>query len=159
MKTLKKWKDKGKKIHILYYGDFDPSGDNMFDDLKSRISKVCLKPDINMRLDEIDFQRIAVTSEQINKYKLPFNIDKLTEEKLKKDSRTPGFVEKYGDLYAVELDALPALIPEEFKKLVLESVEQFYDKKIYAEIISKCSSFDEIRELLKYKITQLSKEL
>ena len=106
----------------------------MFDDLKSRISKVCLKPDINMRLDEIDFQRVAVTPEQIKKYKLPVNIDKLTEEKLKKDSRTPGFVEKYGDLYAVELDALPALIPEEFKKLVLESVEQFYDKKFMQKL-------------------------
>jgi hypothetical protein len=158
MKTLKKWQDEGKNIHVLYYGDFDPSGENMFDELKSRISKIGLKPDINLRLDEIDFQRVAVTPEQIKKYKLPVDLDKSTEEKLKRDSRTTGFVEKYRGLYAVELDALPALIPDEFKKLVLESVEQFYDKKIYAEIISKHSA-DEIHELLKYKITQLSKEL
>lgn len=71
MKRLKKWKDKGKNIHVLYYGDFDPSGDNMFDELTSRISKIGLKPDINLRLDEIDFQRVAVTPEQIKKYKLP----------------------------------------------------------------------------------------
>jgi hypothetical protein len=158
MKTLKKWKDKGKNIHVLYYGDFDPSGDNMFDELKSRMSKISLKPNINMRLDEIDFQRVAVTPEQIKKYNLPVKLDKSTKEKLNRDSRTTRFVEKYGSLYAVELDALPALIPYEFKKLVIQSVEHFFDKEIYTEIISKYSA-DEIHELLKNKINQLSKEL
>ena len=33
------------------------------------------------------------------------------------------------DLYAVELDALPALIPDEFKKLVIQSVEHFMIRK------------------------------
>ena len=33
VERLKKQKKKGKNIHILYYGDFDPSGDNMVDDL------------------------------------------------------------------------------------------------------------------------------
>ena len=32
---------------------------------------------------------------------------------MNRDSRTTGFVEKYGRLYAVELDALPALIPDD----------------------------------------------
>lgn len=158
MKRLKKWKDQAKNIHVLYFGDFDPSGDNMFDELKRRISKIGLKPDINLRLDEIDFQRVAVIPEQIKKYKLPVKLDKSTKEKLNRDSRTTGFVKKYGGLYAVELDALPALIPDEFKKLLIQSVEQFYDKKIYAKIISKHSA-DEIHELLKNKINQLSKEL
>ncbi len=158
MKILKKWKDKGKNIHVLYYGDFDPSGDNMFDELKSRISKLGLESDINLRLDEIDFQRVAVTLEQIKKYNLPVKLDKSTEEKRNRDSRTTGFVEKYERLYAVELDALPALIPDIFRKLVIQSVEKFYDKNIYTQIISN-NSTDEINKLLKNRINQLSKEL
>ena len=110
---------------------------------------------LGLTLDEIDFQKIAVTPEQIKKYNLPFNPDKTTDEKMKRDSRTKGFVEKYGSLYAVELDALPALIPDEFRKLVIQSVEQFYDKNIYEEIIEKYS-IDEITGLLKSKIQQLS---
>ena len=142
----------GKNIHILYYGDFDPSGDYMVGDLIGRMSQ------LGLTSDKIDFQKIAVTLEQIKKYNLPSNPDKITAEKMNRDSRTIGFVEKYGRLYAVELDALPALIPEVFSKLVIQSVEQFFDMEIYTEIISNNSS-NEIKELLKNKIIQLSKEL
>jgi hypothetical protein len=158
IKRLKDQQRKGKDIHILYYGDFDPSGDFMVDDLIRRLSKLGLRSDINLKLDEIHLQRVAVTPEQIKKYNLPFNPDKTTTEKMKRDSRTPGFVEKYGSLYAVELDALPALIPDEFKKLVIQSVERFYDDEIYTQILSNYSN-NEINKLLKDKINQLSKEL
>ena len=152
VERMKQQKMSGKNVHILYFGDFNPSGDYMVNDLSKRMKRLGLK------LDEIDFNKIAVTPEQIKKYVLPFNPDKTTAEKMKRDPRTIRFVKKYGDLYAVELDALPALIPVEFKKLVIQSVEQFFDKDIYAEIISKYSA-DEIHELLKNKINQLSKEL
>lgn len=142
----------GKNIHILYYGDFDPSGEYMVDDLIVRMDILGLAP------DDIDFQKIAVTPEQIKKYNLPFNPDKTTAEKMNRDSRTTSFVEKYGHLYAVELDALPALIPDEFRKLVIQLVDQFFDMKVYKETLSNNSS-DEISKLLKNKIIQLSKEL
>ena len=149
---LKYQKRNGKNIHILYYGDFDPSGEYMVDDLLVRMSILGLRP------DEMDFQRVSVTPEQIKKYNLPFNPDKTTAEKMKRDSRTTGFVERYGCLYAVELDSLPALIPDVFKKLVIQSVEQFFDMEIYLEILSN-NSVEEINILLKNKIIQLSKEL
>ena len=145
-------KKNGKNIHILYYGDFDPSGDYMVGDLIGRMRILGLTP------DEIDFQKIAVTLEQIKKYNLPFNPDKTTTEKMNRDSRTTGFVEKYGRLYAVELDALPAFIPDVFRKLVIQSVEKFYDIEIYKQILSN-NSTNEINKLLKNKINQLSKEL
>lgn len=72
-----------------------------------------------------------------------------------KDSRTSSFIQKYGKLYAVEIDALPALIPEDFKKLVIQSVDQFYDQNIYDNIIENVS-IDEITELLKSRIQKLS---
>jgi len=117
----------------------------MIDDLRSRMLK------LGFSLEKIDFQRIAVTPEQIRKYNLPFNPDKTTLEKMNRDSRTNGFIEKYGKLYAVELDALPALIPNEFKKMVFNSVDQFYDQGIYEKLLNKYST-DQIEELLKHKI-------
>lgn len=145
-------KRNGKNIHILYYGDFNPSGDYMVNDLMGRIGTLGLTP------DEIDFQKIAVTPEQIKKYNLPFNPDKITAEKMNRDSRTTGFVEKYGRLYAVELDALPALIPDVFRNWVLQSVDKFFDMEIYNENISNTST-TEIKKLLKNRIIQLTKEL
>ena len=152
VKRLNHYIQKGKNIHILYYGDFDPSGDYMVDDLRSRMQN------LGLSLEKIDFQKIAVTPEQINKYNLPFNPDKTTTEKMNRDSRTNGFIEKYGKLYAVELDALPALIPDEFRKMVFNSVDQFYDQGIYEKILTQYST-EQIEELLKHKIVHFLDEL
>ena len=121
----------------------------MVDDLIVRMSKLGLTP------DEIDFQKIAVTPEQIKKYNLPYNPDKITTEKMNRDSRTNGFIEKYGKLYAVELDALPALIPDEFRKMVIESVDQFFDQRIYDNLLIQYPT-EQIKKILKYKLLQLS---
>ncbi len=152
VERLKQQKRQGKNIHILYYGDFDPSGDYMVNDLQKRMNKLGLAP------YKIDFEKIAVTHQQIDKYKLPFNPDKTTIEKMKRDSRTIGFMEKYGGLYAVEIDALPALIPDLFKYTVIQSVEQFFDRKIYEEILLNHSQYN-INRIFKEKIIRLSKEL
>jgi len=146
---LQTFKRQGKNIHIVYFGDFDPSGDYMIVDFKSRLKKLGLDS------FEYDFQKIAVTPEQIRQYNLPFNPDGPTKVKLDRDSRTTQFIEKYGELYAVEIDALPALIPDEFKSLVTLSVDQFYDKKIYNELLEKHSPA-EIRRILKEKVSHLS---
>ena len=59
----------------------------------------------------MEFERIAVTQEQIHEYNLPPTPeDNETLEKLDRDSRTNGFIEKYGELFAVELDALLAIV-------------------------------------------------
>jgi hypothetical protein len=152
VERLKQQKRQGKNIHILYYGDFDPSGDYMVNDLLNRMDK------LGLTQYEIDFQKIAVTQQQIKKYNLPFNPDKTTIEKMNRDSRTTGFVEKYGRLYAVEIDALPALIPDIFKINVIRSVEQFFNREIYEEILLNNSRYD-INRIFKEKIIRLSKEL
>jgi hypothetical protein len=152
VKRLKQQKNKGKNIHVLYYGDFDPSGDYMVNDLLKRMKRLGLTP------YEIDFQTIAVTQQQIKKYNLPFNPDKMTIEKMNRDSRTTGFVAKYGHLFSVEIDALPALIPDIFKDKVIQSVEQYFDRDIYAEVLSNISPND-INRLLKERIIRLTTKL
>jgi hypothetical protein len=134
-----------RSVHILYYGDFDPSGDYMFTDLQNRMEEMGFDIEENGG----SFERIAVTPEQVKKYRLPYDPDKITAAKMSKDSRTNGFVEKYGKLYAVEIDALPALIPDIFKQqLVIDNVEKYYDKKIYEELLDEYSSED-VEKLVK----------
>ena len=122
-------------------------------DLEDRLSKLGLDP------REVDFQRVAVTLEQIDQHDLPWDPDDATEEKLmKKDSRTGKFIEKYGQLYAVELHALPALIPDVFKQqLVIDNVEQYFDQSIYQQLVDEYTPED-VNRLLKYKLRRLTED-
>jgi len=128
---LREKRDEGKKIHVLYFGDFDPSGDNMDDQLHNAFRQFDLE-------EIVDFQRVAVTKEHIEQFNLPpMPGDKETEEKIDNDTRTEKFVEKYGERYAVELDALLALRPDQFKSMVEGSVDQFFDQEIYEEVMAE----------------------
>jgi len=119
----------GNEIHILYFGDFDPSGDDMDDHLDNALHY--------FGLGEIDFQRIAVTEEQIEEFNLPpMPKNKETINKVNNDTRKNGFIRKYGKLYIVELDALLAIVPDEFKSIVQGSVDQFFDEEIYQDVLS-----------------------
>ena len=111
---------------MLYFGDFDPSGEDMDRHLVDALSYFDLDSYI------IDFERIAVTEDQIDEYDLPpIPEDSETLDKLDKDSRKGGFINKYGQLMAVELDALLAIVPDQFKLLMQESVDQYFDQTIY----------------------------
>jgi hypothetical protein len=55
-----------KRIHILYFGDFDPSGEDMDRHLVDALSYFF---DLDRYL--VDFERIAVTEDQIDEYDLP----------------------------------------------------------------------------------------
>jgi hypothetical protein len=122
----------GKKIHIRYFGDCDPSGEAIEQEL---IKKLTEPP---YSLYDIDFKRVGVTNEQRIRFKLILNKDPKTMEKLKRDSNRFAFMEKYNlesedDLFQIEVDALEAIAPEEFERLVLESVDEFFDEDIYKE--------------------------
>jgi hypothetical protein len=147
-KRLQKIKASGKEIHILYFGDFDPSGDDMDRHLNQALSQ--------FDLSDIDLQRVAVTQKQIEKFHLPPvpNSDD-TLDKVKRDTRTNGFIEKYGKLYVVELDALLAIVPDEFKTMVQESVDQFFDEDIYQLELAKHSP-EEIKRLVCEKVRFLN---
>lgn len=82
----------GEGVTVLYFGDFDPSGEDMVRSLADRLSFFDCHPEII---------KCALTFEDIKRYNLPPDFTKAT------DSRQAAFVAKYGDL-AVELDALPA---------------------------------------------------
>ncbi len=81
----------GKETTILYFGDFDPSGEDMVRSLRERLEFFGQEPDII---------KVALTADDIRRYNLPPDPTKAS------DSRAAAFVAEHGDI-AVELDALP----------------------------------------------------
>lgn len=122
----------GKKIHIRYFGDLDPSGEAIEKEL---IEKLTVDP---YQLEDLDFKRVGVTNEQRLEFNLIPNTDPETINKLRRDTNRFAFIEKYGlenedDLFQIEVDALEAIAPEEFRDMVLASVDEFFDDYIYQE--------------------------
>lgn len=139
---LKAQIDKGKNVYILWFGDFDPSGDSIdrttFERLKW-FEKWSLEDYAAKRNIEFDLVRVAVSKEQIHKYNLPWNTERLSEEeqeKLQNDPRHADF-EKRNGKYACEVDALPVIDLGAFSNIVIESVNKYFDESIYNQGLQK----------------------
>lgn len=110
-KRLRSTEGDGKKIQILYFGDFDPSGEDI-----DRSAIAHLKEDFHV---DFEYKRIALTKEQVRKYKLPPAPSK------KGDRRRNGFIEKHGVDWQVELDALD---PKELDRLIRTSIDAYWNE-------------------------------
>jgi Protein of unknown function C-terminus (DUF2399) len=136
----------GKKLHIRYFGDLDPSGEAIEEEL---INKLTVEP---YTLSNIDFKRVGVTYEQKQAFNLIPNKDAKTMSKLKKDTNRFAFMEKYDldnedDLFQIEVDALEAIAPERFRELVLQSVDEFFDKRIYRQVLNTSPTKENLNRL------------
>lgn len=106
----------GKTVLILHVGDFDPSGLDIFRDLEEtlRLYAFAIEADtsvafarrrmaidfntsLEFETNWLDFQRLALTAEQVEDYELP------TAPAKTKDTRTAGFI----GIGTVEVEALP----------------------------------------------------
>jgi hypothetical protein len=125
------------QIHVLYFGDYDPSGTDMENQMHEAFRTFSLVGPNSFNGD-IDFRRVAVTREQIEQLSLPHRPeDQDTLDKLERDTRTKkSIANNGGELYAVELDALFALYPDEFEHLVIDSVNEYFDDDIYDEVLA-----------------------
>ncbi len=94
--------NKHKHTTLLYYGDFDPSGEDMARSLELRIHEgfVEYKSVRYVRNAYPTITKRALTYEDIQTYDLPPDFTKPT------DPRSKAHIAKWGDV-AVELDALP----------------------------------------------------
>lgn len=100
---------------VLYFGDFDPSGEDMVRSLQKRLAELGSKPEI---------VKCALTLEDMTRYNLPADFTKAT------DTRRRAFVEKYGDM-AVELDALPV---DGLRARLVSEVEARMDMEALAHV-------------------------
>jgi len=128
-------KQDGKEPVMLYFGDLDPSGVEMLEAMKTTLKD-------EMKIDSVEFKRIALLREDISKYKLPHNPDALKRT----DTRAKKHVESYGDL-AVELDALR---PDVLTQKVKDAIEnEIGDPDVFNSQIREYNR--EIDELSKLK--------
>ncbi len=93
-------------VVILYFGDFDPSGEDMVRSLRERLLFFQTCPEII---------KVALTKDDITTYALPPDFAKKT------DTRAKGFIAKHGDI-SVELDALPINV---LKERIIYSIETY----------------------------------
>jgi hypothetical protein len=143
-----------KKIHIRYFGDFDPSGEDMDRDIVERIEMIKGWSEG----DEFDFERIAVAHKHIERYGLPeMPEDQETKDKYDRDPRKNKFEEENGGSYAVELDALAVYAPDDYIKMIQDTVDNFYDEEIYNAELDERST-PEFRQNIRQMVYDKTKE-
>ena len=113
IKRLKYSLKEDKKTTILYFGNFD-----LFN---TDIDKMINNTLINFNLN-IDFKKIAITENQMRNFHLPENPNPEIIRKLDSNLRKEYFIRKYGRIFQIELESLQAYAPENFKNLVIGSV-------------------------------------
>jgi hypothetical protein len=131
-----------KRAIVLYFGDYDPSGIGMSKNIERELA-----------LYGIDFVRIGLSHGQISEFGLDHlrNPDPDVMQKLKKDPNADDFRrDNNGELFQIELDALQKS-PEQFRQLVLEAVERYYEEYIHKSNLSEFTP-ESIHELINAKI-------
>lgn len=104
-----------KEIILLYFGDYDPSGEDIPRSIVENLSRFGV---------DVDLRRIALMEDQVVLWKLPPAPAKLT------DSRTAN----WDGLGQVELDAVK---PERLQKLCEDAIESIFDHDLYSELKEK----------------------
>jgi len=130
-----KFKEEGKEPIIIALADFDPSGGEKATKEGKDLVSFILKAMLQLGVENVQVEKILVTKEQIEKFKLPHRPEDTQEiEKLRKDPRFKTW--PFG-LYRVETAALRDRAPDYFDNLIKDSVMKHFDQEIYEKIKKK----------------------
>ena len=102
----------GQQPVLLFFSDFDPSGMEMIESVQKTVTG-------ELHVRGVEFERPALTMEQIEEYGLPYNPDALK----KHDTRAKRFLREHGQ-YSVELDALH---PQVLQAIIRDAIEDYVD--------------------------------
>lgn len=154
-----------RNIHILYFGDMDPSGEDIERAVREQIEYFSektisynTKQNKSIDLSHITLTRIAVTWDQMIKYNLPSDPDQKTKDKLigtsakKGDARTEKYIKHHDGIFKVaELDAMLSYQPDSLERLLVDATDQYFDNDIYDKVQSQLKRKDhkQIRKMLK----------
>jgi hypothetical protein len=114
---------------------------------------------------KFELERVAVTKEQIHKYDLPWDAERMSEEeqeKLQNDPRYKKHLEEHGQAYACEVDSLPTIHPKQFKKIVVKAVNKHFDQKVYDDGLEEHDETyteEYINDELEYRAREVMDEL
>lgn len=112
---LKHQMNNGKTPVILYFGDYDPSGEDIPRSIKANLSDMGV---------EVEVRRVALMEEQVVEWKLPPAPAKVT------DSRTAT----WDGLGQVELDAVE---PKKLQSLVSDAIDSLFDIKLHEDLMDQ----------------------
>lgn len=115
-KRLAKRREDNQKPVILYFGDIDSSGLDIYKKIKEKLGE--------------KVERIGITKVQAEKFAMP--PCKINE----KDPRTPEFLKDHDEAY--ELDALP---PDALQVLAGEAIETYIDKDVLEAVKSEAKEW------------------
>jgi hypothetical protein len=118
-KDLSEIQASGKDIHVLYFGDHDPSGLDMDRDVQERIALFSGR--------SVAFERLALKYAQVQVLNPPENPAKVT------DSRAKQYIKMYG-ASSWELDAIE---PKELARLVEAAVVNLRDDALWQDALDK----------------------
>ena len=129
------------RCHLLYFGDFDPSGEDIFRVISSELAALTGEyVEAEPENGTLHVEKIALTRDLVDEHGLPPIPTKAT------DSRSDRFVAEHGDI-AVELDALP---PEVLEGIVGDAVRLYFDDDVRREGLDvEKSEQDEIRRAIR----------
>jgi len=132
----------GKTPYLLYFGDLDPSGENICEVLEKELGDVAV------------VKRVALLPQHVYEYDLPPCPVKHT------DSRAKRYIRKHRTFEAWELDALPPLVLIE---LVRKSVQEFFNTKIYEQNLKYLrhwlAEYTQLLEVIRRKVSSLESYL
>lgn len=106
----------GKQCVILYFGDYDPSGEDIPRSIGENLQKFVIFG--------VEIRRIALMEQQVVEWKLPPAPAKET------DSRTAN----WDGLGQVELDAVK---PEKLISLLDDAINEIFDRELYDELLER----------------------
>lgn len=128
--------ENGKVPIILYFGDYDPSGEDIPRAIKENI--------INLGCESIEVRRIALLHEQVVEWNLPHAPAK------EGDSRTAN----WDGLGQVELDAVK---PEKLQRMCQEAINDIFDSDLYDKLLQEEESEQEVyRSQLKEYVSTIN---
>lgn len=128
--SMKRWNlflSRHKRIVILYFGDFNPSGLHALTAIQNTVSKLASawKHEFTSDFSQIEFKRIGLSVEHIEKHHLPENPTKQTTHKDKVIAER--FIRKYGDRN-VEIDSLAERNPEALNQMIEDAINEYVDE-------------------------------
>lgn len=122
--------DEGKRVHVLYLGDHDPTGIDISRDNQDRLT--------TFSNDRVELHRLALNMDQVEEFNPMPNPVK------EADSRASGYIEKFGES-CWELDALE---PATIRKIIEKKIFKYLDRDQWDETLEREEEMREkIREI------------
>jgi hypothetical protein len=144
-RIVRNWNSERRPSTVLHIGDFDPSGEGMFNTLSEDVGEMVWQ---YTGCEPVDFERMGLTEEQVLK------LDVETAPPKPTDSRYRGFLAAHPDIrdhygsdnITVQLEALA---PPELVELIEGAIEAHIDEAAMDEVkVAEDELRDRIRERL-----------